>query len=117
MQSAPHEIFGIKNCDTMKKTFAWFNNRSISFDFFDYKKQGTPPVLKKWVDQLGWETLVNMRGTTWRNLTPDERENINADKALKLMQQYPSLIRRPIVCHADKLVVGYDEQAFAALAE
>ena len=111
-------IYGIKNCDTMKKTFAWFAGASVGHRFHDYKKSGIDPAtLTRWCAQLGWEALVNKRGSTWRKLTPEQQAIPDTAAAIALMQAQPSLIRRPVVEFAGgELVVGLDPAAFERLA-
>ncbi len=112
------KIYGIKSCDTMKKTFAWFDGAGVAYDFHDYKKSGIDPAtLTRWCAQLGWEALVNKRGTTWRKLTPEQQAVADTAAAIALMQAQPSLIRRPVVEFAGgELVVGLDPAAFKRLA-
>ena len=111
-------VHGIKNCDTMKKTFAWFDGAGVACDFHDYKKSGIDAAtLACWCAQLGWEALVNKRGTTWRKLTPEQQAVADTAAAIALMQAQPSLIRRPVVEFAGgELVVGLDPAAFKRLA-
>ena len=111
-------IHGIKNCDTMKMTFAWFEGAGVTYNFHDYKKAGIDAAtLARWCEQLGWEALVNKRGTTWRKLTPEQQAIADTAAAIALMQAQPSLIRRPVVEFAGgELVVGLDPAAFERLA-
>ncbi len=89
------KIYGIKNCDTMKKAFAWLESKGIEYDFHDYKKSGVPVErLKDWATRMGWEKLVNTRGPTFRKVPEDEREHLNEARALKLLAKYPSAIKR-----------------------
>ena len=110
----PTTIHGIKNCDTMKKTFAWFDGAGVAYQFHDYKKAGIDAAtLARWCERLGWEALVNKRGTTWRKLAPEQQAIADTAAAVALMQAQPSLIRRPVVEFADgELVVGLDTEAF-----
>ena len=114
----PVTVYGIKNCDTMKKAFAWLDEHGIAYDFHDYKKSGIDAAtLTRWCAQLGWEALVNKRGTTWRKLTPEQQAVADTAAAIALMQAQPSLIRRPVVEFAGgELVVGLDPAAFERLA-
>ena len=111
-------IHGIKNCDTMKKTFAWFEGAGVTYDFHDYKKAGIDAAtLARWCEQLGWEALVNKRGTTWRKLTPEQQAFDTQSAAVQLMQEHPSLIRRPVLETASgQLLVGFDPALYASLA-
>ena len=107
-------IYGIKNCDTMKKTFAWLEAKEVDYRFHDYKKDGVPiDRLKEWARHAGWEKLLNTRGTTWRKIPDAERENLNEARALKLLEKYPSAIKRPVVEAGTKLLVGFDSEEFA----
>ena len=111
-------IYGIKNCDTMKKAFAWLDGAGVAYDFHDYKKSGIDPAtLTRWCAQLGWEALVNKRGTTWRKLTPKQQAIDTQSAAVQLMQEFPSLIRRPVLETAGgQLLVGFDPALYASLA-
>ena len=113
-------LYGIKNCDTMKKAFAWLDENGIAYEFHDYKKSGiAAALLKKWEKSLGWEALLNRRGATWRKLDAATQAAIDRDLALRLMQEQPSLIKRPVAA-ADGgcLLCGFDaegwRQAFSA---
>ena len=107
-------IYGIANCDTMKKAFAWLDKNGVEYDFHDYKKAGVPPgKLKAWAKQLGWEALANTRGPTWRKIPEAKRANLNEAKMLALLEANTSAIRRPIVEASGKLLVGFDPEAFA----
>lgn len=106
-------IYGIRNCDTMKRAMAWLARNSVSYEFHDYKRNGIDPeLLARWSAQTGWEKLLNIRGTTWRKLTDEQRADMNGNKAIELMQQQPSLIKRPVLDHDGKIMVGFDEQAY-----
>jgi arsenate reductase (glutaredoxin) len=109
-------IYGIRNCDTMKKAFAWLEAHKIAYAFHDYKKAGVPPGrLKEWAAKAGWEKLINARGPTWRKIPDEEKTPLNESKALKLLQQNSSAIRRPIVEAGDRLLVGFDAAEFEKL--
>lgn len=120
MNSAPQKIriFGIRNCDTMKKTFAWFEAQGIAYDFVDYKKAGVVAAeLPGWARLAGWEKLLNRKGLTWKKLPEADRDNVGEDKALALMQASPTLIKRPVVVAGENMVVGLDMDALARLVE
>jgi arsenate reductase len=107
-------IYGIRNCDTMKKAFAWLEARSIAYDFHDYKKQGVPPgKLGEWASRAGWEQLANTRGPTWRKIPEAEKRDLDEARALALLEKHSSAIRRPIVEAGGKLLVGFDAAKFA----
>jgi len=107
-------LYGIKNCDTMKKAFAWLDDRSIAYAFHDYKKSGVPRErLVAWCKALGWKTLINTKGPTWRKLPPERQQLSSQSQAVALMLDYPSLIRRPMVETPDgHLLVGFDPTLF-----
>ena len=112
------DVYGIPNCDTVKKARAWLDARGIGSAFHDYKKEGADPAkLAAWSDAVGWEALLNRRGTTFRALSDADKAGIDRAKAIRLMQAHPSLIRRPVIEHGGGLLVGFDEasweQAFA----
>lgn len=103
-------IYGIKNCNTMKKTFTWFDEAAQPYNFHDYKKHGIDAdTLARWCEAVGWEQLINKRGTTWRRLSPSQQAIDTQEQAIALMQENTSLIRRPVVENADgDIVIGFD---------
>ncbi|SFX31770.1 ArsC family reductase [Marinospirillum alkaliphilum] len=104
-------LYGIPNCDTMKKARQWLQEQQLEHHFHDYKKAGIDAsTLQQWVDQTGWETLVNRRGTTWRKLPEAERQDLDATAAIRLMQANPSLIKRPVLDTGHQLLVGFDPE-------
>ncbi len=106
-------LYGIKNCTTMKKAVDWCEGCGIEFVFHDYKKQGVDrDRLEMWCQHLGWKTLVNTRGTTWRKLSPEQQGISTQSQAVALMLEYPSLIKRPVVETGSQLLVGFDPQMF-----
>lgn len=108
-------IYGIRNCSTMKKVFAWLDENAVPYTFHDYGKSGVPErELKRWEKQLGWRTLLNTQGTTWRKLNEEQRSDLSREKAHALMREYPSLIRRPVVDTGRQLLVGFDERIFSS---
>lgn len=107
------KVYGIRNCDTMKKAFAWLEARKVSYEFHDYKKAGVPPgKLKAWAAKAGWEKLPNTRGPTWRKIPDAQKAGLNEAKALALLEANSSAIRRPIVEVGSRLLVGFDPDAF-----
>ena len=109
------KVYGIRNCDTMKRAFAWLDARKIAYDFHDYKKEGVEPgKLKEWAGRAGWEKLANTRGPTWRRIPEAQRDNLTEARALALLAQNTSAIRRPVVEAGSKLLVGFDPAEFAA---
>ena len=111
-------IYGIKNCSTMKKTVAWCEDHGVEAVFHDYKKQGVDRArLVQWCQHLGWKSLVNTRGTTWRKLTSEQQKIATQSDAVALMLEYPSLIKRPVVETGMQLLVGFDSQMFASFVK
>lgn len=111
-------LYGIPNCDTVKKARGWLDEHGLAYTFHDYKKQGADPVrLRDWVEQAGWEKVLNRAGTTFRKLPDADKAGLDAAKAVAIMAANPSCIKRPIVEHDGSLLVGFrpDEwaQAFA----
>jgi len=107
-------IYGIKNCDTMKKARSWLDEHDAAYDFHDYKASGIDRAhLEAWVDKAGWETVLNRAGTTFRKLPDTERENLTRDKAISLMLAQPSMIKRPVLEHDGKLLIGFKPEAYA----
>jgi arsenate reductase (glutaredoxin) len=114
-KSAPVTIFGIKNCDTMKKARAWLDAAGIDYIFHDYKASGIDrAVLQGWVKMLGWEALLNRTGTTFRALPQADKEGLNAAKAVALMLAQPSMIKRPVLLHEGRLLVGFKPELYVA---
>ncbi len=111
-------IYGIKNCTTMKKAFDWCATHGVEFAFHDHKKLGIErALLLRWCQNLGWKSLLNTRGTTWRKLTPAQQSLTTQNQAVALMLEYPSLIKRPLVDTGTQLLVGFDPQLFASFVK
>ena len=109
------DLYGIPNCDTVKKARKWLDARDIQYAFHDYKKEGADAgKLKSWVDVAGWEAVFNRRGTTFRKLPDDRKQDIDAAKAVAIMEANPSCIKRPVVEHERGLLVGFDEAEWSA---
>ena len=107
-------IYGIKNCDTMKKARAWLDAKGVPYAFHDYKAQGIDRArLEAWAGAVGWETLLNRAGTTFRKLPEAERAGIDARKALALMLDQPSMIKRPVLEAGSKILVGFKPEIYA----
>jgi arsenate reductase len=110
----PNTIYGIKNCDTMKKARAWLDGHGVAYEFHDYKTAGVAKdKLKHWSDELGWEVLLNRAGTTFRKLPDADKEGLNERKALALMLAQPSMIKRPVLELGGKLLVGFKPEIYA----
>ncbi len=109
------KIYGIRNCDTMRKAFAWLDSRKIAYEFHDYKKDGVPPgKLEEWAARAGWAKLANTRGPTWRKIPEAQRHNPSESRALALLARNTSAIRRPVVEAGSKLLIGFDPAEYAA---
>ena len=107
-------VYGIKNCDTMKKAFAWLEGHGIVYAFHDYKKLGADEaLLKKWAVRAGWEKLINTRGPSFRKLPPEKQASLTEKKAFALMLENPSMIKRPILETGKTLLVGFDADEYA----
>ena len=106
-------IYGIKNCNTMKKARAWLDSHCVTYQFHDYKSGGiAKQELKRWSDEVGWETLLNRAGTTFRKLPDGDKEGVNERKALALMLAQPSMIKRPVLDLGGKLLVGFKPEIY-----
>lgn len=110
------KIYGIKNCDTMTKAFAWLDANGVAYEFIDYKKAAVAQDhLADWCRRAGWKELLNTRGMMWRRLSDDERADVDESKALALMSDYPTLIKRPLVDNGSALLVGFDAERYGHL--
>ena len=109
-------IYGIPNCDSIKKTIDWCNKYKIAFEFHNYKKEGLKESkLKSWCDQVGWEVLLNKKGTTWKKVADEFADKkMTATMAIKLMLEYNSMIKRPIIEPGKQIIVGFDEKVLLA---
>lgn len=109
-------IYGIRNCDTMKKARAWLDKSGVEYKFHDYKSVGIErDLLERWAKKLGWETLLNRAGTTFRKLPEKDKQVSDAKKAIALMLSQPSMIKRPVLeLSGGKLVVGFKPEMYAA---
>ena len=111
-------IYGIKNCDTMKTALAWLDAHGLAYEFIDYKKNDlVQEHLHDWNQGAGWESLLNRRGMMWKRLSDEERSDVDESKALALMADYPTLIRRPVLDTGKALLVGFDPERYASELE
>ena len=108
-------MYGIPNCDTVKKARAWLTGQGLAYSFHDFKKAGVPPErLAAWEDALGWQKLLNRQGTTWRKLDADVQSGVtDAASAQALMRAQPSVIKRPVVEWGHDTSVGFDAEAWS----
>jgi Spx/MgsR family transcriptional regulator len=110
------KLYGIPNCDTMKKARRWLEEHAIEYAFHDYKKAGIDEKkLRGWVKQAGWETLLNRRGMMWRKLDDKVKSSIDEALAIQLMLETPSIIKRPVMEWGKSLHVGFTPEAYAKL--
>lgn len=109
-------LYGIPNCETMKKARRWLEERGIAYDFHDYKKQGLDEtLLRGWVAELGWERLINRQGMLWRKLAPEVRDGLDEAGAIRVMLATPSIIRRPLLDTGEARHLGFSEAAYAQI--
>lgn len=109
-------MFGIANCDTIKKAKKWLENETITFTFHDYRKQGiNHELVRQFVAALGSEQVLNKRGTTYRQLTDEQKANIDDEKAIALLVEYPAMIKRPILMHDNTFHIGFKAEQYAEI--
>lgn len=109
-------LYGIRNCDTMKKAWTWLDQHGVAYVFHDYKKAGIDrATLEGWVEAVGWEVLLNRAGTTFRKLPDADRQGLDAAKAVGLMLAQPSMIKRPVLAANGKITVGFKPEIYAGL--
>lgn len=108
-------MYGIPNCDTVKKARVWLDQHGVNYAFHDYKKAGADRAkLEQWVDEHGWETVLNRAGTTFKKLPDADKTDLDRDKAVALMLTQPSMIKRPVLDLGDRRLVGFKPEAYAA---
>jgi arsenate reductase len=109
-------IYGIASCDTMKKARAWLTSHQVPHEFHDYKSRGIERAkLADWAKRVGWEPLLNRNGTTFRKLPFEAKQDLDEAKALRLMVEQPSMIKRPVLEHGAALLVGFSPEKYATL--
>ena len=109
-------LYGIPNCDTMKKARKWLADNGVEYAFHDYKKLGIErKQLDAWIKAVGWETLLNRRGMMWRKVPDEIKESIDEKSAIALMLETPSIIKRPVLEAAGKVTVGFKPETYAEL--
>lgn len=113
------KLYGIPNCDTVKKARTWLDAQGVAVEFHDYKKAGIDAAsLRAWADELGWEVILNRAGTTFRKLPDEAKTGLDAEKAIALMLAQPSMIKRPILDLGDRRIAGFKPEVYeAALAD
>ncbi|EKV27555.1 a glutathione-dependent thiol reductase [Caenispirillum salinarum AK4] len=111
-------VYGLKTCDTCRKALKWMMEESIPHRFHDLRKDGVPEAeVSGWLDLLGWETLINKRGTTWRGLSEDQREGLDDAGAKALILEHPALVKRPLFDLGDRVLLGFKQEQKDALRE
>ena len=111
--ASPVTLYGISSCDTIRKAKAWLEARGIEFEFHDYRKQGLEQrLLQSMVAELGWETMLNRRGTTWRALPDTVKDNIDQASAIRVMMDNPAIIKRPVLDTDNQLHVGFGNRQY-----
>ena len=118
MKTTPAKVrlFGIKNCDTMKKARAWLDGHGVEYAFHDYKVEGVDKAkLQEWIEAVGWETLLNRAGTTFRKLPDAAKKDVDEKRAITLMLEQPSMIKRPVLESGRELLVGFSPEKYSAL--
>ncbi len=108
------KVYGIPNCDTVKKSTNWLKDNGIEYEFHDFKKLGiSEPKLKEWAAQLGWEAIINKKSSTWRDLDQKTKDSITTEKAaFKLIQEKTSLIKRPLIESDNGILQGFDQDVY-----
>ena len=110
-------MYGIPNCDTIKKARNWLKDNDVDYEFHNYKKDGVPEEeLNKWIKRLGWEILLNKRGTTWRKLDETTKSKVNEKSAIKIMLDNPSIIKRPVLDTGKSILVGFNENEYKQIS-
>ncbi len=109
-------VHGIRNCDSCRKALSWLGSEGIAHRFHDFRRDGLRETdLAHWIEQAGWESLLNRRGTTWRKLDESDRNDVDEDKAKALMTENPTLIKRPVIVKDETVLVGFNDRVRDAL--
>ena len=109
-------LYGIPNCDTMKKARKWLDEAGVEYQFHNYKKDGLDSALaEQWLSELGWEALINKRGTTWRQLTDEQKSGMDNESALAVMLDNPSIIKRPLLDTGSSKTLGFKAEQYESL--
>ncbi len=109
-------LYGIANCDTINKAKTFLHNRGIEYHFHDYRKRGLDSeLLNSWVRELGWEALINRRGTTWRQLVAGTRDGLDSGSAIEVMLANPAIIKRPLLVKSGRPYIGFNEQQYSEI--
>jgi len=109
-------MYGIKNCDTIKKARKYLESHNIDYEFHDFREDGLNPIqLRAWMKELGWKKLINKRSTTWRNLPDETKQNMDETLALVVAEEQPTIIKRPVLELPNKVMVGFSEKTYQDL--
>ena len=109
-------LYGISNCDTVKKAQKWLAENEVSYTFHDFRKDGIDSSqVSQWLETLGWEKVVNKRSTTWRGLSDDKKANMNAELALAEVMLQPTLVKRPVLDNGKSIIVGFSDKQYQEL--
>jgi Spx/MgsR family transcriptional regulator len=109
-------LYGIKNCDTVKKARRWLDEHRVSYRFHDVRADGLDPqMVERWIAATGWEKILNKAGTTWRKLAPTVKEKVSADNVVDLLMEYPAMIKRPVLDHNGTITLGFRPDQYALL--
>jgi Spx/MgsR family transcriptional regulator len=117
MENIPPTLYGIKNCDTIKKARAYLDSKQVQYRFHDYRVDGIDTVLvQHFIDQLGIDAILNQRSTSWRQLTDEQKSDLSPEKVLQLLLEVPTLIKRPILDDGQQLLVGFTPELYSKLS-
>ncbi len=110
-------VYGIPTCDTTKKAIGWLKQKKMQFHFHNYRESGiTQKKLREWCNTAGWEKVLNKKSTTWRCLTPEQQQSVNSqESAVQLMQEHHTLIKRPILERAGRVIIGWNEKEYESI--
>jgi arsenate reductase len=109
-------LYGISNCDTVKKAKNWLETNNIDYRFHDFRKQGLEPeTIKDWLSQISWDKLLNKRSTTWRNLAPEIQQSVNAETVVQLLVANPTLIKRPVLAVNGIINIGFNTDTYRGI--
>jgi Spx/MgsR family transcriptional regulator len=112
----PATVYGIKNCDSVKKARKWLKTNGSSYTFIDLRDDGVDKAeVKRWLDAVGYDVLVNKRSTTWKQLTNNQKEGLNETSALELLLAHPTLVKRPVLIIKDEVFVGFKDDQYSAI--
>ena len=111
-------LYGIKNCDTIKKARNWLTDNGIEYKFHDVRADGIDAAsIEQWIEQAGWETVLNRRGTTWRKLESSVQESTNRDNVSALLAEHPAMIKRPVLDIDGRITIGFKAENFQSIFE